>query len=82
VDEPALDTVVRAALLRVAPEVDASTLDADEELDEQVDLDSVDFLRFVAALHEATGVEIPERDFPSITTLRGCTRYLEARRSP
>jgi acyl carrier protein len=82
VDEPSLAAVVLAALQRVAPEVDPAALDPDVELEEQVDLDSMDFLNFVAALRDATGVEVPERDYPALTTLRGCARYLEAHRSP
>ena len=38
----------------------------------------MDFLNFVIALDEATGVEIPERDYAQLATLDGCVRYLEA----
>ncbi len=36
----------------------------------------VNFLNFVAALHDATGVDVPERDYPMIRTIDGCTAYL------
>ncbi|HSR22061.1 MAG TPA: hypothetical protein VLW53_00810 [Candidatus Eisenbacteria bacterium] len=40
--------------------------------------DSLDVLRFATGLAEATGVEIPERDYPRIVTIDGCTAYLAA----
>jgi len=65
----------------VAPEVDPATVDAGLDLREEVDLDSMDFLNFVTALSEATGVEIRERDYPELATLDGCAAYLAARTS-
>jgi acyl carrier protein len=45
-------------------------------LQEALDLDSIDFLNFVVGLHEATGLEIPERDYPLLSTVEGCLTYL------
>jgi acyl carrier protein len=76
-----LTSLVVAALRRIAPEVDADGLDPDVELRDQIDFDSMDFLNFVDELHEATGIEVPERDYPRIATVAGCARYL-AERTP
>jgi len=38
---------------------------------EALDLDSLDFLNFVIGLHERTGIEIPELDYPSWQPWRG-----------
>ena len=43
---------------------------------EQLDLDSMDVLNFVIALHAARGVEIPEADYPKLATLDGCVDYV------
>ena len=67
------------ALAEVAPEVDPATLRPDVTLQEQIELDSMDFLGFVVALNELTGVEIPERDYPRIATPENCVAYLVAR---
>jgi acyl carrier protein len=67
------------ALQRIAPEVDATTLRGDHPLREQVDLDSVDWLNFLVALHEATGVDIPEADAAQLVTLDALVAYLAAR---
>jgi acyl carrier protein len=47
-------------------------------LQEALDLDSFDFLTFVQALHDASGVDVPEIDYPQIATLDGVVGYLEA----
>jgi acyl carrier protein len=75
-NEPDLDLIVRGVLARIAPETAGEELDAEVELLEQLDLDSMDFLNFVIGLHEATGIDIPERDYPQLATLRGCVEYL------
>jgi acyl carrier protein len=72
-------SAVRTALARVAPEADLDTLSPDDDLQEVLDLDSMDFLNLMIALHDTTGVDVPERDYPEVRTLRSCVEYLEAR---
>jgi V/A-type H+-transporting ATPase subunit D len=43
--------------------VDPVGIDPAEELVEQLDIDSMDFLNLIVAVHERTGIEIPERDY-------------------
>ena len=75
---------VRAAVLRalgdIAPEADFASLKPDVPLRDQLDLDSMDILNLVTALHAALGVEIPEADYPRLTTLDACVEYLDARK--
>jgi acyl carrier protein len=70
------------ALAEVAPEVDPATLEPQVPLQEQIELDSMDFLGFVVALNELTGVEIPERDYPRMATPEACIAYLVAHSAP
>lgn len=70
------ETVV-AAILAVAPELDADDLTDDARLQEDLDLDSMDFLDVVTGLAERTGVDIPERDYPELATIGGAAAYLE-----
>jgi acyl carrier protein len=67
---------------RIAPEVDFETIDAEADLREQVDIDSMDFLNLVTALHARLGVDIPETDYPKLATLKGALAYLEQRTTP
>ena len=59
----------------IAPEADFAALAGDEDLREALDLDSMDFMNFVVALHERTGIEIPEADYPRLRTLNGALTY-------
>lgn len=70
---------VLAALRRIAPEVDPASLAPDRSLRDQADIDSVDFLRFLVALKESLGVDVPEADYPQVATLDGLVAYLSAR---
>jgi acyl carrier protein len=72
------DRILRA-LGDIAPDADLSRLDHHADLREQVELDSMDYLNLMAALAELTGVEVPERDYPKVTTLVDLADYLSAR---
>ncbi|HLN42160.1 MAG TPA: acyl carrier protein [Acidimicrobiales bacterium] len=74
-DDDARD-LIRTVLGEVAPEADLDSVGPDETMQEALDLDSIDFLNFVTGLHERTGLEIPERDYPELSTVEGCVRYL------
>lgn len=66
-------------LSAIAPEADFATLSGDEDLRDALDLDSMDFINFVIALHERTGIDIPEADYPKLRTLDGVVAYLAHR---
>lgn len=74
--------VVRSILGGIAPEVDLGRVKPDADLRDELDIDSMDFLRFVVGLHERLGVEIPEADYPRIRTLDACVAYLAERAGP
>jgi acyl carrier protein len=77
--EAEIRRAVLAALRRVAPEIDPAKLDAAAGLREQADIDSVDFLRFLVAIHAMLDVDIPESDYAQLQSLDGCVRYIAAR---
>lgn len=73
----------RAALIKdvlagIAPEAADTELPPEADLRETLDLDSMDFMNFVIGLHERTGIDIPEADYPKLFTLEGAMAYLEA----
>lgn len=70
---------VVAALVKVAPEADPSALDPQRPLRDQLELDSMDFLNFVIAIHESLGVDVPEADYAQIASVEQAQRYLEGR---
>lgn len=77
------DETIRVSVMnllrKVAPETDPSTVDPRADLRDALDIDSMDFLRFVVSVHEALHVEIPEADYPKVRTLEDCVGYLHAR---
>lgn len=77
------DDDVRALFLRelhkLAPEIELGEIDPAVDLREQVDLDSMDILNLAIAIHEATGVDIPEADYPQMASINGCVSYLRGR---
>jgi acyl carrier protein len=68
--------VVTATLRSIAPELSTEELGPDDDLQEIGGLDSMDFLNFMIGLHEATGLDVPERDYPELSTLGGAIAYL------
>ena len=63
-------------LTRIAPDIDAETVGDDDHIQEDLELDSMDVLNLVTALHERFGVDIPEADYPRIATLALAIGYL------
>ena len=72
----AVEQVVRQALLSVAPELETLPLRPDVPLRDQIDIDSMDFLRFVMELHRHLDVDVPEADYQQLATLDGTVSYL------
>ena len=73
-----LKSQVLSILGGIAPEADLSRIAPDRSLRDQIDIDSMDFLNFIIALHQQLQVAIPEADYPQLATLDGCLRYLTA----
>ncbi|ULA66996.1 MAG: Acyl carrier protein [Nitrospira sp.] len=79
---PSAGNETRSLVLRIlgeiAPEADTSALQPDVSFRDQLDLDSMDFLNFVVALHQEFHIDIPETDYPKFMTLNGCLAQLSA----
>jgi acyl carrier protein len=63
-------------LIKIAPDIDAASVGPDDHLQNDLEIDSMDFLNLIAALHKRLGVDIPEADYPRIATLRLAVAYL------
>ena len=71
--------VVQEELNNIAPEVDLAGIDPAGDLREVLDIDSMDFLNLITAIHHRLGVEIPELDYPKLATLDGAVAYIAAK---
>jgi acyl carrier protein len=74
--EQDLRALVTSVVCQVAPDVDPAAIDPDASLAEQLDIDSMDFLNIVVEINARTGIEIPERDYPKLSTLNDAVSYL------
>ena len=71
--------VLQEELNNIAPEIDISDIDRAADLREAMDIDSMDFLNFISALHRRLGIDIPEIDYPKLVTLDGAIAYLRSK---
>lgn len=71
--------VLQEELNNIAPEFDMATVDPTADLREAIDINSMDFLNFITAVHHRLGIDIPEIDYPKLVTLDGAVAYMEAK---
>lgn len=61
---------------KVAPDIDPAEVSDDDHLQDDLELDSMDILSLVTALHDRLGVSIPEAEYPQIETPAKAVKYL------
>jgi acyl carrier protein len=76
-EQEAWDTV-RAAIGEVAPDIDPEALVEEARLRQDLELDSLDFLRVLETIVQRTGVDIPEDAYGEVATVKGLVGYLSA----
>jgi acyl carrier protein len=77
-EQEAWDTV-RTAIGSIAPDVEPEDLVAEARLRQDLELDSLDFLRVLETIAQDTGVDIPEDAYDQVATVQGLVGYLAAR---
>ena len=68
--------VVLTSLADVAPEIDTDAFDPDTSLRDGADLDSMDFLAYIAAVSETIGVDVPEDDYERLDSVNAAVTYV------
>jgi acyl carrier protein len=71
-----LKAIVLEELTKVAPDLADEAIPDDADLRDEFDLDSMDFLNWITALHQRLGVAIPELDYPKLSSLSAAADYL------
>jgi acyl carrier protein len=78
--DPIADPVamILAAIADVAPELEPELADLDHDVDfwTELELDSMDHLSVMTRLATQAGRDIPERDYPRLTTVNQISSYL------
>jgi acyl carrier protein len=60
----------------IAPEADIDALNPNDSMREELDLDSIDFIRLLTAIEKALKVKIPESDYAKVDTLNDMLEYI------
>jgi len=71
--------IVLEELSNIAPETDPAEIDPGTDLREALDIDSMDLLNFITALHKRLGAAIPEADYPKLFTINDAVDYLASK---
>ena len=66
-------------LVKIAPDLEPDEIAGDDHIQDDLELDSMDVLNLVAALHARLGVDIPEKDYVEIATPTLAAAYLSRR---
>jgi acyl carrier protein len=74
-----IEELVRRELYAVAPDLEGLDIEPDETFRDQFEIDSMDTLNFIIGLSKATGLEVPEADYPKLETFAGCKNYISQR---
>ena len=76
-----IERLIIEAIKAVAPEVEKNTIDFDEDIREECDLDSMDFINYLAALQKSTGIKIIEGDYPKFHSINSALTFLNDKKS-
>lgn len=63
-------------LSNIAPEWDPADVDPAEDIRDAMDIDSMDLLNLVIAVHKRLNIDIPESDYAHLTTIDGAVAYM------
>ena len=68
--------LVATQLGRIAPDIPFDSIDPTEDLREECDIDSMDFLTLITALGKELSLPMPEADYDQMRTLDDLLAYL------
>lgn len=73
-----IQSVLLEEIGNIAPEADLAALDPEADLREALDIDSISFLNLLIALGSRLGIQVPEKDYGRLASLRLAVDYLVA----
>jgi acyl carrier protein len=71
-----IQSVLLEEIGNIAPEADLAALDPEADLREALDIDSISFLNLLIALGSRLGIQVPEKDYGRLASLRLAVDYL------
>ena len=70
-----IKNVIIKTILEIAPDIEEDEIEADENIQCSLEIDSFDFLKILTAMNEELGVEVPEADYSKVDTLENMADY-------
>ena len=71
-----IERLVIEAIQEIAPEIEQNAIDFDEDILEECDLDSMDFINYLEVLQKSTGVKIIESDYPNFNSFNSALAFI------
>ena len=68
-------------LARIAPEADLASIDPEEPLQRELDIDSFDFLNLLVGIQKELSVTVAESEYAQVATMTGMLQLLASRLS-
>jgi len=78
-DKSDIIRVIQNSIQKVAPDVNVLELDPEEDIRDELDLDSMDFMNLIILVSTKTQVKIPENDYNQVQTLNAMLHYITVR---
>ncbi len=69
-------SAVGEELYRIAPDIDLEDIVRDADLQEEFDIDSMDFLNLVTALGKRFQIDMPEADYDEMRSFDALVEYI------
>ena len=74
-----IETALSEELHRIAPDIEVGDIDRTQDLREEFDIDSMDFLTLVTALGKRFDLDMPEADYPKMQSFDALLDYLRTK---
>lgn len=80
-NEEDIRPLIFSLLKKIAPDTEPEKLQPDDDIREQLMIDSFDFLRFIVELDKHFGIQTPEEDYGKIRSMKNLVTYISTEKN-
>lgn len=70
-----LKNMIVKEILEIAPDIEEDEIEFNANIQRSLEIDSFDFLKILTAMHQKTGVEVPEADYAKVGSVEEMANY-------
>jgi acyl carrier protein len=74
-----LEAIIIKEILDIAPDIEEDEIELSENIQRSLEIDSFDFLKILTAMHDKTGIEVPEEDYAKVGSVNDMAEYFLAK---